>query len=62
MARMENTATRSDDYRAKLADAEKTSAALQKLLKQPADNAALDAAFKQVTQSCAACHKGYRNQ
>jgi len=62
MARMDDTAKRSDDYRAKLAESEKTAAALQKLLKRPADKTALDATFKLVTQSCAACHKDYRNQ
>ena len=62
MARMSDTAKRPADYRAKLANAEKATRALQKLLKQPADNAALDAAFKQAAQSCTACHKTYRNQ
>jgi len=61
MARLDDTAKRPEDYRAKLKDAEVAADALRNLLRRPADNAALDAAFKQSTQTCAGCHKKYRN-
>jgi len=62
MARTDDTKKRPHDYRAKLADAERGSDSLRKLLEDSADHAAIDASFKLVTQSCAACHKKYRNQ
>jgi protein tyrosine phosphatase (PTP) superfamily phosphohydrolase (DUF442 family) len=62
MACTDDTKKRSEDYRAKLADAERTADSLRKLLKDSAGHVAIDASFKLVTQSCAACHKQYRNQ
>lgn len=62
MARTDDTKKRPDDYRAKLADAERTADSLRKLLKDSTDHSTIDALFKLVTQSCAACHKKYRNQ
>lgn len=62
MARTEDTATRSDDYRALLAEAEQLADSLRKLLRGPTDLPAIEAAFKQAGQNCAACHKQYRNE
>ena len=62
MARTEDTAKRSDDYRAKLADAEKSTDTLRLAFKATANITALDATFKQAGQSCTACHKKYRNE
>jgi protein tyrosine phosphatase (PTP) superfamily phosphohydrolase (DUF442 family) len=62
MARAGDTAKRPDDYRAKLTDAERTAEKLRARLRMPADNVALDTAFKQAMQSCAVCHKTYRNK
>jgi protein tyrosine phosphatase (PTP) superfamily phosphohydrolase (DUF442 family) len=62
MARTPDTAKRPDDYRAKLTDAERTADALRKLLRESAANIAVDAAFRQATQSCTACHRMYRNE
>jgi protein tyrosine phosphatase (PTP) superfamily phosphohydrolase (DUF442 family) len=61
MARLPDTAERSDDYRAKLADCEQSVDALRKLLRDPQDIALLETHFKKVTATCAACHKTYRN-
>jgi protein tyrosine phosphatase (PTP) superfamily phosphohydrolase (DUF442 family) len=62
MARTPDTAKRPDDYRQKLAAAESVAADFRTRLAKPADAPALDAAFKQFTQTCAACHKKYRNE
>ena len=62
LTRTDDTARRPDDYRAKLADAEKAADTLRTLLGSPApDRTALDAAFKRTAQDCAACHKTFRN-
>ncbi len=61
MARTPDTASRPEDFRATLADAERSAETLRGLLSQRGDNVALDAALKNATQSCAACHKRYRN-
>ena len=62
LARTEDTAGRSADYRAKLSDSEKAASALCTALQVPAPDAAVaDAALKALTQTCAACHKAYRN-
>ena len=62
LARTDDTAKRPDDYRRLLADAEKSAAALRAALGvSPFDKNKLDAAMKQTTQSCAACHKAFRN-
>lgn len=62
MARTEDTSRRSDDYRAKLAEAEQLADSLRKLLREPTDFPAIEAAFKQAGQNCTACHKKYRNE
>jgi len=62
MARTDDTKERPEDYRGKLAYAERAADSLRKLLKDSADHAAIDGSFKLVTQSCAACHKNHRNQ
>lgn len=62
MARTEDTARQTADYRAKLSEAEQLADSLRKLLSAPQDQVALDATLKQVGQNCAACHKKYRNQ
>jgi protein tyrosine phosphatase (PTP) superfamily phosphohydrolase (DUF442 family) len=62
MARTEDTAKQTADYRVKLGEAEQLADSLRKLLSAPQDQVALDAALKQVGQNCAACHKKYRNQ
>ena len=63
LARTDDTAKRSDDFRKLLADAERAAATLRDSLRtSPSDSAKLDGALKQTTQSCAACHKVYRNE
>lgn len=63
LARTEDTATRPNDFRKLLADSERATAALRETLSASlSDNARLDRALKQTTQSCAACHKAYRNE
>ena len=62
IARTEDTAKRPADYRQKLNEAERATDGLRVRLAQPADAPALDTAFKQSTQTCAACHKSYRNK
>jgi hypothetical protein len=61
LARTEDTAKRPADYRQKLSEAESAAGNLRILLAKPADAPAPDAAFKPATQTCAACHKTYRN-
>ena len=62
-ARAEDTAKRPEKFRRLLADSEHAAAALRETLRAfPADAVKLDAALKQTTQSCAACHKAYRNE
>jgi cytochrome c556 len=63
LARTEDTAKRPEDYRTKLAAAERAAAALRAALgAAPPDHAAASAALKESTQQCSACHKGYRNE
>lgn len=62
IARTADTAKRSEDYHAKLADAETATEALRLLFKESANFNTLDAAFKKVGVACAACHKKYRNE
>lgn len=62
LARTEDTKQRPEDYQLKLADAESAASSLRKFLRVPSDRAAIDADFKQATQSCATCHKKYRNK
>jgi protein tyrosine phosphatase (PTP) superfamily phosphohydrolase (DUF442 family) len=62
MARQPDTARRLEDYRAKLSEAEKAANQHRALLKQSSTNRTeADSAFKQIGQSCAQCHKSYRN-
>lgn len=61
LGRLPDVAKESEDFRKKLADSEQAADSFRKLLRADADGPALDASFKQVTQSCAACHKSYRN-
>lgn len=53
---------RPTDFRAKLADARQAATSLKELLHQPAGAPGVDAAFQKVGESCAACHKVYRNE
>jgi protein tyrosine phosphatase (PTP) superfamily phosphohydrolase (DUF442 family) len=62
MARLPDSAERSDDYRAKLTDCEKSVDALRKLLRNRQDVALLETQFQKVTATCSACHKTYRNE
>lgn len=63
LARTDDTARRSNEYRAKLADAEKAVDDLRlKLRDSPADLTALDASLKRAGQICTACHKVSRNE
>jgi len=62
MARTEDTAKRTDDYQARLAEAEQIAGSLRKLLREPTDMVAIEAAFKKAGQNCAACHQKYRNE
>lgn len=62
LARIDDTAKRPEDYRAKLAASEKATGQLRTLLRDAkADRPARDTAFQAVAKSCAACHKQYRN-
>jgi len=61
-ARLKVSAERSADFRSELAAAGKNADALRQLLKTSKDNPARDAAFRAMGQSCAACHKRYRNE
>ena len=63
LARTDDTAGRPDDFRRLLTDSERTAATLRDTLRtSPTDTAKLDAALKQATQSCTACHKAFRNE
>lgn len=62
LGRTDDTAKRTEDYRVKLTSAEHATDSLHKLLREPADTAAINAAFKTTGQTCAACHKKYRNE
>ena len=62
LARADDTAGRSEDYRAKLSASEKAADQIRTLLRNSkADTAARDTGFRQLGQSCVACHKSYRN-
>jgi protein tyrosine phosphatase (PTP) superfamily phosphohydrolase (DUF442 family) len=62
LGRTDDTKKRPQDYQTKLADSERAAEAFRTLLKNSKDNAAIDAQFKALMQSCSACHKQYRNQ
>jgi protein tyrosine phosphatase (PTP) superfamily phosphohydrolase (DUF442 family) len=62
LARVPQTAKRPEAYRKHLADSVNAAATLRELLRGEGQDAnALDAAFRATAQSCAACHKEFRN-
>ena len=62
LARAEDTATRTEDFRAKLASTEKHSDQLRALLGDPGtDVKSRDEAFRSLGQSCKVCHTKYRD-
>jgi hypothetical protein len=62
LARVPQTAKRPEAYRKHLADSGNAAATLRELLRGEGQDAnALDAAFRATAQSCAACHKEFRN-
>jgi hypothetical protein len=62
LTRDPDTQKRGDDYRARLLDSERATAALRQLLSEHGSTAlSRDAAVQQVTKTCAACHKAHRN-
>ncbi len=61
LARTEDTAKRPADYRAKLTESTQAADALRTALRTPSPTAA-DAAMQQVSENCAACHRGHRNE
>ena len=62
LARTDDTAKRPEDYRTKLAASEKAADQFRALLSDTkADTTARDNAFKSLGQTCATCHKHYRN-
>jgi hypothetical protein len=62
LARDPETKKRGEDFTARLADGEKTAAALRAMLEDPTQSSgARDAAFQEMTQTCTTCHKAHRN-
>ncbi len=53
---------RPEDFRRKLGAAERAADQLRRVLAGSADGPAMDTAFSESDQSCAACHRSYRNQ
>jgi len=62
MARTDDTAKQTEDYRTKLAHAERNANALRVALRAPSGLTTTDVVFKEVSQSCVDCHKQYRNE
>lgn len=62
IARTDDAANRTEDYRITLTAAEHATDSLRKLLREPTDAVAIDAAFQSAGQSCAGCHRKYRNK
>jgi protein tyrosine phosphatase (PTP) superfamily phosphohydrolase (DUF442 family)/cytochrome c556 len=63
LARTPDTAQRTAEYRRHLSNAETAADLLRTTLKTSvSDSTVLDATFKDATQTCAACHKAYRNR
>ena len=62
LARTEDTAKQTEDYRSKLGAGEQATDALRKLIKESSDTIAVDAACKKVSANCTDCHKKYRNE
>lgn len=62
LQRMQTIQEKADDFRQRLAEAEKEAMALREtLLKNPVDMKAADGAFKVLGNSCLSCHTQYRN-
>lgn len=61
LGRREDTARRPADYRAKLAEAERAADVLRTSLRGDAAAADRDANLKALGQTCAGCHRAYRN-
>lgn len=62
MARTEDTTKRPEDFRVKLAAAEKATHQFRAQLgNAKSDTAARDASFLSLTKTCGTCHKSYRN-
>ena len=61
LARTEDTGKRPADYREKLTESTQAAEALRTALRAPS-SAAADAAMKQVSENCAACHRSHRNE
>ncbi len=61
LARLDDTAKRSDSYRTQLAEGTEAATALDTALRSQSPDKA-DAAFKRIGTNCAACHKEHRNQ
>ena len=64
LARTGDMASRPEDFRRLLADTEKSANAILGLMEKdgPTTTASLHAELKRLTQSCATCHKMYRNE
>jgi len=62
ITRLPETPKRSADFHRKLETAEQAAATLRALLNEPVEVKLIDAAFKKLHQTCADCHKQYRNQ
>ncbi|MDB6170889.1 MAG: hypothetical protein JWL59_200 [Chthoniobacteraceae bacterium] len=63
LARNEETAGRPEDYRNKVAQAERASQALREALySTPPELSMVETAFNQMGQSCVSCHKTFRNK
>ncbi len=60
--RVSDLTSRPEDFQQKLAATERAAGSLRALLGTPADHSALDTAFVHCAQSCAACHRTYRNR
>ena len=62
LARTDDTAKRTEDYRTRLAASEKAADEFRALLRDTkTDTTARDTSFQALTRTCAACHKQYRN-
>jgi len=62
LARDPETKKRGEEYMTRLAEGEKTAAALRAMLDDPSQPTAVrDGAFQEMTQTCTTCHKAHRN-
>ncbi len=61
LARTEDAAKRPADYREKLTESTQAAEALRTALRASSPTAA-DVAMQQVSEDCAACHRGHRNE